>query len=93
MILITIENRYGMLVVHEYQQAKNSRLEWRGAGIEFYLLGSFAKEYDVAANLAANVCQEKHIPVASLRRVGVSKSPRRKSQTSKSIDMFSKGKK
>lgn len=88
MAIITIENKYGLLVVHEGQATKHSRLEWRGAGLEVYLVGSFASQYDQAANLAMNYAQSIHVPVTSMRRVGVSKSISRKKITSNSINMF-----
>lgn len=68
MAIITIENKYGVMKVHEGKKLKKARLEWRAAGLEVYLKGSFAKGYDVAANLAMNYCIACHIPVISLRR-------------------------
>lgn len=70
-MIITIENRHGVLAVHEGNQLPKSRLEWRAPGLEVYLRGSFSKVYDQAANLAMNYALSIHIPAISLR--GVSK--------------------
>jgi len=68
MIKITIENRYGVMIVHE-TRLKRSRLYWRGAGIEVYGKGGFhGMCYEQAANLAMQYCQSVHIPVISLRK-------------------------
>jgi len=69
MAIITIENKYGVITVHEGVKLPKARLEWRASGIEVYLKGSFKREYDVAANLAMNYCLSIHIPVISLARV------------------------
>lgn len=69
MLLITIENKYGVMTVHEGIKLPKARLEWRGAGIEVYLKGSFANGYDIAANLAMNYALSCHIPLISFRRV------------------------
>lgn len=69
MAIITIENKYGVLCVHEGIKPKGARLEWRAAGLEVYLKGKFSREYDVAANLAMNYAQSIHVPVISLKRV------------------------
>lgn len=68
MTIITIENRYDMMIVHEGVRLQKSRLEWRGPGIEIYLKGSFKTGYDVAANLAMNYAQSIHIQISSIRR-------------------------
>ena len=66
----TIVSKYGMLVMHE-GVLKGAREEWRGAGIVFYILGSFEGSlHEQAGNLAMNKCEGLHIPVASLRRTG-----------------------
>lgn len=68
-MLITIENKYGVLRVHEGVKLPKSRLEWRGAGLEVYLKGPHAACYDQSANLAMNYALSIHVPVISLRRV------------------------
>jgi len=68
MIIITIENKYGNMIVHE-TRLKKSRLYWRGAGIEVYGKGGFyGIAYEQAANLAMQYCQNVHVPVISLRK-------------------------
>lgn len=68
MILITIETKYNMIVAHE-GKLRGAKLEWRGAGIEIYKKGHFGrKAYESAANLALNICIDRHIPTQSLRR-------------------------
>lgn len=68
-MLITIENKYGTLVVHEGKKLKGARLEWRASGLEVYLKGTHVKCYDQSANLAMNYALSIHVPVISLRRV------------------------
>lgn len=67
--IFTIDARYYNLHVKE-GKLKGARMEWRAAGIVFYLRGSFKGGlYDQAANLAMNMCVDRHIPAISLRRV------------------------
>lgn len=68
-MLITIENKYGTIVVHEGKKLKGARLEWRAPGLEVYLKGTHAKCYHQSANLAMNYALSIHVPVISLRRV------------------------
>lgn len=69
MAIITIENVYGVLKVHEGKKLPKARLEWRASGLEVYLKGSHAKCYDQTANLAMNYALSIHVPVISLKRV------------------------
>lgn len=70
MIQRTILIKYGTMTMVNGRVPK-SRLQWRGAGIEFYVRGSLAKTaYETAANLAMNETISHHIPAISLRRVG-----------------------
>lgn len=68
MALITIEVKDQVIKVHEGEKLKNSRLEWRAAGLDVWVKGSFGKSYDVAANIAMNYALSIHIPAISLRR-------------------------
>lgn len=69
MILITIETKYNIMIAHE-GKLKGAKLEWRGAGIEIYKKGHFGrKAYESAANLALNICLDRHIPTTSLKKV------------------------
>lgn len=68
MHIITIEVKWNMMKVHQGKM-KRSRLEWRGPGIEIYVLGSMKGGlYDQAANLAMNYAQGIHVAPSSLRR-------------------------
>ena len=68
MAIITIENKHGVMRVHEGVKLPRARLEWRASGLEIYLKGAFSKGYDTAANLAMNYALSIHIPASSLRR-------------------------
>ena len=66
--VITIENKYGAMSVHEGVRLPKARLEWKAPGLEVYLKGAFSKGYDTAANLAMNYALSIRIPASSLRR-------------------------
>lgn len=70
MRLITIENKWGNITVHE-GRLDGSRREWTVTGqMDIFIKGTFDKvEYDSAANLACNVAQGMNIPLTMLRRV------------------------
>ena len=68
MASITIERKYGSLIVHEGSKHPRARLEWRAPGLDVYLLGKHADVYDQSANLAMNYALSIHIPLISLRR-------------------------
>lgn len=66
--VFTIEIKHYNLIVHT-RKIKGSRLEWSAPGIEFYIKGSFkGGAYEQAANLALNMCIDRHIPAIALRR-------------------------
>lgn len=66
--IFTIDcSRYNLKV--EPGKLKGARIEWRAAGIVFYLRGSFKGGlYETAANIAMNMCLDRHIPAISLKR-------------------------
>lgn len=68
MTIITIERKYGTLIVHEGVKHARARLEWRAPGLDVYLLGKHADVYDQSANIACNYALSIHIPLISLRR-------------------------
>lgn len=70
MTIITIENKYSMIVVHR-EKIDGSRLEWRAAQqFEVYIKGAFSPlEYDCARNLALQVIIDAHLPAIALKRV------------------------
>lgn len=64
----TIEIKHYNLIVHP-RKIKGARIEWNAPGIEFYLKGSFkGGAYEQAANLALNMCIDRHIPAIALKR-------------------------
>lgn len=91
MTLITIEIEYeNMRVV--YGKSAGSRLTWACAGLQIFVAGSLAGlRFEQAANLAAHVCSDIHIPVSSLRYQG--KSAKKRAVISETVDMFERGKK
>lgn len=75
MIVVTIIIKDEEIVAH-YERHMKATLEWRGAGIEIYLMGKRNDiQYEQASNIAMNICLAHHIPVVSLRR---QKSPAKK---------------
>ena len=68
MEIFTIEAKnYNLIVVKG--KSKRARLEWGASGIQFYLKGEFKGGlYECAANLALNMCIDRHIPAVMLRR-------------------------
>lgn len=65
---ITIVASFRYIAVVSGRQ-KRARLEWQAPGLDIYLLGSAAKCYDIAANVAMNECIARHIPLVACRRV------------------------
>jgi len=73
---ITIENKYGVIVVHR-ETIDGSRLEWVAANqFEIAIKGAFKPlEYDAARNLALQVIIDARLPAIALKRVMRGKRP------------------
>lgn len=77
MLKLWIENKYGYIEGSYEDPGDKARLEWRGPGIEVYLVGTFTGlEYSAACNIANQAAIEAHIPLHSLRRVKAPYRPR-----------------
>jgi hypothetical protein len=70
MTLITIENKYGVIVVHR-ERLIGARREWTAANqFDLFLKGAFSPlEYDQARNLALQVIIDARLPAIALKRV------------------------
>lgn len=66
--MITIISKYGSLTVKEGREP-GYRLVWRAPGLDVYVKGAISEGnlFESAANLALNVCIDRHIPAISLR--------------------------
>lgn len=82
MTIITIENFYGNMRVHD-SALPDSRLEWRAANqFEIRIKGAFKPlEYDAARNLALQVIIGVHLPAIALKRVHKAKRPTNRQST------------
>lgn len=68
MTIITFKISDEMIVEHDGKLPK-SRIAFRGAGIEIYVVGVSKYHHpDCVPNMAMNACIARHIPVISLRR-------------------------
>lgn len=88
MSIITIKVKYDTMTVHE-GKLPHARLVWRASGLDVCVLGSIAKDllFEQASHLALIECQNRHIPLISLR---YQKGTRNEHQTGKKLDTFTK---
>lgn len=71
------------------QRIAKSRLVWRAAGLDVFVIGAMDKlQFEQASQLAMIECQTRHIPLISLR---YQKSATTRSNSSTEIDMYKKG--
>jgi hypothetical protein len=64
---ITLVVKY-QYIKEEQGKLKRSRLVWKGAGIEIYVLGPLSGHlFNEAGYVAQMSCEKRHIPVSSLR--------------------------
>lgn len=90
MSIVTIVVKDESMIVSDKKEPK-SRLVWRAAGLDVYVLGSIAgwRKQDQARHLAMTACIDRHIPVVSLKKqCGCGEG---KKQPSTNIDMYKKG--
>lgn len=65
---VTLEIKYNVIKSKD-GKSKRARLEWVAPGIKIYVVGSLAGHlYEQAANSAMHLCENRNIPVRSLRR-------------------------
>lgn len=71
---VLITSKYDILTLEEGKSGKPHELEYRGAGLNVFMTGSYKPaQFSAAMNLINNFCEERHIPLHSIRRV---KKPR-----------------
>jgi len=83
---ILIECAYGMIELKEGASGARYELEWTGDGVKCYLTGKFSKQdYWAACNLLNNWCQDRNIPLHTVRRVKHQRKPKGRDTNTRSM--------